>query len=179
MTFSVTAADCNMTCHPTCIDSLPNNCGLPSQLADFPFSQQPSAKKPRKERGKGAGSQEEDVDAPTSSSKSQAKKRGRKGAGKKTPTKARALKAAPASTSVRQTRSKVQEPECHTLTKLSPVKPQRGLETPTAAKEKAKRSHKASPKVAAAALPPLEENVMNEIQGIEGVIRTEKVWIPR
>ena len=35
-------SDCHVTCHPQCIDSLPNSCGLPSELAE---QVQPPAKK--------------------------------------------------------------------------------------------------------------------------------------
>ena len=59
-------ADCGIVCHSRCVDSLPNNCGLPPQLADHVLSQLPASKRPRRE-GRPGGGQSPDGDGATSS----------------------------------------------------------------------------------------------------------------
>ena len=53
-------ADCGIVCHPRCIDSLPNNCGLPPLLAEHVISQLPATKRPRREAGPGGGQRSPD-----------------------------------------------------------------------------------------------------------------------
>ena len=83
--FALSSTDCAIVCHPNCIDFLPNNCGLPPELATHVHSDQPlSAKKPRRvaSRETESEAQEGTSSGKQSSSESESKSNG-KGVGKK------------------------------------------------------------------------------------------------
>lgn len=78
--FILSSTDCAIVCHPTCIDSLPNNCGLPPELATHVHSDQPLlAKRPHKvaERETESETQEATSSGKQSSSEGESKGEGK------------------------------------------------------------------------------------------------------
>lgn len=78
--FILSSTDCAIICHPTCIDSLPNNCGLPPELATHVHSDQPLlAKRPHKvaERETESETQETTSSGKQSSSEGESKGEGK------------------------------------------------------------------------------------------------------
>ena len=45
--------DCDVVCHPNCVSSIPNTCGLPAELAEHMVGQgeEPLSKRPRSDEG--------------------------------------------------------------------------------------------------------------------------------
>lgn len=43
----IICADCHVACHTRCINSIPNNCGLPEEPATYMDPAEPAAKKPK------------------------------------------------------------------------------------------------------------------------------------
>ena len=67
-----------MCCHPKCKDSLPNNCGLPEELAGHLFSSAPTAKRLRRdeEEEEEEGKEGEDQPDATATASAQVVKQG-------------------------------------------------------------------------------------------------------
>ena len=79
------STDCATICHPKCIDSLPNNCGLPQELASHVSSDQLSlAKKVRTLINPEPQSESEEASSGSGHSSSENERdRGGKGKGKR------------------------------------------------------------------------------------------------
>ena len=85
MLFPLLSTDCATICHPKCIDSLPNNCGLPQELASHVSSDQVSlAKKVRTLINSEPPSESEEASSGSGHSSSEnERERGGKGKGKR------------------------------------------------------------------------------------------------
>ena len=179
-----------MTCDPTCIDSLPNSCGLPVQLADFAITQQPPAKKPRKQKTKDTVQEEVDTSTDSTRPDKQPKKRQQKGRTKKARSEAEALETStqPVTSqeelhSVRKTRSRGRESEgqAHlppTKTQVKPDKTHSKVKPPSGTK-KVRRTPPKRAALAQFTAEQQDECLLGEIQASADILKTGKVYMPK